>query len=143
MFEKNAKKEVVRQTISLSSTFKFLFRLSTLCNNSSLDFYFLLECDTHITGVHNFSSNKNSDTISTHMVVYASIILGCSTWREAISPLGSVWTQGQGVTAAFSLLGCWVQPNVPDTSEMLFHDQFLGAWCINVYFSTTWTMHSS
>lgn len=46
MFEKNAKKEMVRQTISLSSTFKFLFHLSTLCNNSSLDFYFLLECDT-------------------------------------------------------------------------------------------------
>lgn len=90
----------------------------------------------HITGVHKFSSNKNSDTIFAHMVaVYASIILGCSRWREVTPPLGSVWTQGQGVTATFSLLGCWVQHNVPDTFEMLFHDQFLGAWCINVYFS--------
>lgn len=46
MSDKNAKKEVMRQTISLSNTFKFLFHLSTLPNNSSLDFYFLLKCDT-------------------------------------------------------------------------------------------------
>lgn len=120
MFEKNAKKEAVRQTISLSSTFKFLFNLSTLPNNSSLDFYFLLKCDTLQECV--ISTLARTQTVSAHMVVYASNILGCIRWREVISPLGSAWSQGQGVRAAFSLLSCWVQPHVPDTFEMLFHD---------------------
>lgn len=61
--------------------------------------------------------------------------MGCTRWWEVIFPLGSARTQGRAVTAAFSLLGCWVQPNVPDTFDMLFHDQFLGAWFINIYFS--------
>lgn len=102
MLENNSKEEAMRQIISLSSTFKFLLHLSTLPNNSSLDFFVLLKCDTLQKCI--ISALARTQTISAHMVVYASNILGCTRWREVISPLGSAWSQGQGVTAAFSLL---------------------------------------